>query len=122
MTEQASDRRRFRRIAFDAKTELRQNGREWVVQLVDLSLKGLLVQRPEDWKGNKALPFDVDIRLDPKVHIKMQVRLTHEDHGQLGFVCQHIDLDSISHLRRLIELNLGDEEELHRELAALLEI
>jgi hypothetical protein len=67
------------------------------------------------------LPFDVDIRLDPKTPIKMQVRLTHEDNGQLGFVCQHIDLDSISHLRRLIELNLGDEEELHRELAALLE-
>jgi len=121
MTEHASDRRRFRRIAFDAKTELRQNGREWPAQLVDLSLKGLLVQRPEDWKGNKALPFDVDIRLDAKAHIKMQVRLTHEDHGQLGFVCQHIDLDSISHLRRLVELNLGDEAELHRELAALLE-
>ncbi len=121
MTEQPSDRRRFRRIAFDAKTELRQNGREWPVQLVDLSLKGLLVQRPEDWKGNKALPFDVDIRLDAKAHIKMQVRLNHEDHGQLGFACQHIDLDSISYLRRFVELNLGDEEELHRELAALLE-
>ncbi len=122
MTEQPSDRRRFRRIAFDAKTEIRQNGWDFPVKLVDLSLKGLLVERPEDWKGNKALPFDVDIRLDPKAHIKMQVKLSHEDRGQLGFVCQHIDLDSISHLRRLIELNLGDEEELHRELAALLEI
>ncbi|OPB00129.1 PilZ domain-containing protein [Pseudomonas synxantha] len=122
MTEQPSDRRRFRRIAFDAKTEIRQNGWDFPVKLVDLSLKGLLVERPEDWKGNKALPFDVDIRLDTKAHIKMQVKLSHEDQGQLGFVCQHIDLDSISHLRRLIELNLGDEEELHRELAALLEI
>lgn len=122
MTQHASDRRRFRRIAFDAKTELRQNGWELQVKLVDLSLKGLLVERPADFKGNKALPFDVDIRLDPKAHIKMQVRLTHEDHGQLGFVCQHVDLDSISHLRRLVELNLGDEDELHRELAALLEI
>jgi hypothetical protein len=52
----------------------------------------------------------------------MQVKLTHEDPGQLGFVCQYIDLDSISHLRRLIELNLGDQEELDRELAALLEV
>jgi len=32
---------------------------------------------------------------------------------------QHIDLDSISHLRRLVELNLGDEALLERELAAL---
>ncbi|WP_248751337.1 PilZ domain-containing protein [Pseudomonas sp. MWU15-20650] len=121
MTEQSSERRRFRRIALDAKTELRQNGWELPVTLVDLSLKGLLVRRPEGWKGNKALPFDVDIRLDPKAHIKMQVRLTHEDPNQLGFVCQHIDLESISHLRRLIELNLADEDELRRELAALLE-
>ncbi|MBF6030697.1 PilZ domain-containing protein [Pseudomonas sp. P115] len=122
MTEHASDRRRFRRIAFDATTELGQNGREWPVQLVDLSLKGLLVQRPEPWLGDSTQPFDVDIHLDAETDVRMQVRLTHDDHGQLGFVCEHIDLDSISHLRRLIELNLGDEEELHRELAALLEI
>ena len=122
MTEQASDRRRFRRIAFDAKTKLQQNGQEWPVQLVDLSLKGLLAQRPEDWKGNIKLPFTVDIRLDPEAHIKMQVQLTHEANGQLGFVCTNIDLDSIKHLRRLIELNLGDQEELERELGALLEV
>ncbi|KAA8558275.1 PilZ domain-containing protein [Pseudomonas fluorescens] len=122
MTEQASDRRRFRRIAFDAKTKLQQNGHEWPVQLVDLSLKGLLAQRPEDWKGNIKLPFTVDIRLDPEAHIKMQVELTHEANGQLGFVCTNIDLDSIKHLRRLIELNLGDQEELERELGALLEV
>lgn len=73
-------------------------------------------------EGQKALPFDVDIRLDPKAHIKMQVKLTHDDHGQLGFVCREIDLDSISHLRRLIELNLGDQAELERELGALLEV
>ena len=122
MTEHASERRRFRRIAFDATAELRQNGSEWPVKLVDLSLKGLLVERPDNWKGNKALPFDVDIRLDQKTHIKMLARLTHEDPGQLGFVCKHIDLDSISHLRRFVELNLGDEQELERELGALLEI
>ncbi|MBI6974604.1 MULTISPECIES: PilZ domain-containing protein [Pseudomonas] len=122
MTEHASERRRFRRIAFDATAELRQNGSEWPVKLLDLSLKGLLVERPDDWKGNKALPFEVDIRLDQKTHIKMQARLTHEDPGQLGFVCKHIDLDSISHLRRFVELNLGDEQELERELGALLEI
>ena len=43
MSDQPSDRRRFRRIAFDARTELKQNGQQWPVQLVDLSLKGLLV-------------------------------------------------------------------------------
>ena len=122
MSDQPSDRRRFRRIAFDAKTELKQNGQQWPVQLVDLSLKGLLVQKPAPWLGKGDEPFDVDIHLDAQTDVSMQVRLTHDDQGQLGFVCEHIDLDSISHLRRLIELNLGDEEELHRELGELLNI
>ena len=34
-------------------------------------------------------------------------------------VVDHIDLESISHLRRLVELNLGDSSLLERELAAL---
>jgi hypothetical protein len=51
--------------------------------------------------------------------VQMEVLLTRTDHELLGFVCQHIDLDSISHLRRLVELNLGDVSLLERELAAL---
>jgi hypothetical protein len=49
----------------------------------------------------------------------MEVVLTRTQGELLGFVCRHIDLDSISHLRRLVELNLGDETLLERELAAL---
>lgn len=122
MGEQSSERRRFRRIAFDAITTLAQNGREWPVQLLDLSLKGLLVQRPAHWHGHSDEPFDVDVQLDKDTRVSMQVRLAHADHDQLGFVCEHIDLESISHLRRLIELNLGDPAELERELGALLQL
>ena len=121
MTEHAYDRRRFRRIAFDAKTELRQNGRKWSVQLVDLSLKGLLVQKPTPWHSIGTESFDVDIHLDANTDVQMQVRLTHDQNGHLGFECEHISLESISHLRRLIELNLGDQAELERQLGALLE-
>jgi hypothetical protein len=37
-------------------------------------------------------------------------------------VCRHISLESIERLRRLIEFNLGDPQELERELGALIEI
>ena len=46
MSTHAGNRRRFRRIAFDARTELSQGNHRWPVKLLDLSLKGLLVQRP----------------------------------------------------------------------------
>jgi hypothetical protein len=34
-------------------------------------------------------------------------------------LCESIDLDSITHLRRLVELNAGDPALLERELTAL---
>ncbi|WLG44234.1 PilZ domain-containing protein [Pseudomonas sp. FP1740] len=122
MSEQPADRRRFRRIAFDARTELSQGEFTWPVRLIDLSLKGLLVEKPEPWLGNREWHFLVDIHLNDDVAIKMDVQLTHDDHDQLGFVCKHISLESIERLRRLIEFNLGDPRELERELAALIEV
>jgi hypothetical protein len=122
MSEHPADRRRFKRIAFDARTELSQGEFIWPVKLIDLSLKGLLIEKPEPWLGNRDWHFLVDVHLNEDVAIKMDVQLTHDDHGQLGFVCKHISLESIERLRRLVELNLGDSQELERELGALIEI
>ncbi|RON63231.1 PilZ domain-containing protein [Pseudomonas fluorescens] len=122
MSEHPANRRRFKRIAFDARTELSQGQFIWPVKLIDLSLKGLLIERPEPWLGDREQDFFVDIHLSDDVDIQMDVHLAHEDHGQLGFVCRHIGLESIQRLRRLIELNLADEAELERELGALIEI
>ena len=122
MSEHAADRRRFKRIVFDARTELSQGEYIWPVKLIDVSLKGLLIKRPEPWLGNDEQDFSVDIHLSEDINIFMDVRLTHEEHGQLGFVCRHISLESIERLRRLIELNLADEQALERELGELIEI
>ncbi|VVM93311.1 PilZ domain-containing protein [Pseudomonas fluorescens] len=122
MSEHPAERRRFKRIAFDARTELSQGESTWPVTLIDLSLKGLLIERPEHWQGDRQQDFSVDIHLSDEIDIEMDVQLTHEDHGQLGFVCRHISLESIERLRRLIELNLADPQELERELGALIEI
>ncbi|MCQ6259553.1 PilZ domain-containing protein [Pseudomonas sp. Q11] len=123
-----SERRRFVRIEFHARTELSQGPFTWPVKLLDVSLKGLLIEKPEPWLGNPEELFIAVIHLsedkekEKAVTVRMEVRLRHDDHGHLGFVCEHIDLASIEHLRRLVELNLGDHDELERELAALVQI
>ncbi|WP_419708478.1 PilZ domain-containing protein [Pseudomonas sp. NFX224] len=122
MSEHPANRRRFKRIAFDARTELSQGQFIWPVKLIDLSLKGLLIERPEPWLGDGKQDFFVDIHLSEDVDIEMDVQLAHEENGQLGFVCRHISLESIQRLRRLIELNLGDPQALERELGALIEV
>lgn len=119
MSDTRTERRRFQRIAFDAATELAQGERRWTVELHDLSLKGLLVKRPRDWNGDPDQPFTATISLDSETRLQMEVVLTRTRDELLGFVCRHIDLESISHLRRLVELNLGDQSLLERELAAL---
>ena len=119
MSDTANERRRFQRIAFDAPTVLVQGGRSWPAVLHDLSLKGLMVETPAGWNADPDQPFEAQIQLGDEARVKMEVLLTRTQAGYLGFVCHHIDLDSISHLRRLVELNLGDEALLARELAAL---
>lgn len=119
MSETTSDRRRFHRFAFDAETELVQGANHWPVKLHDLSLKGLLVHRPADWGADSSQPFEARMRLCDDVEVRMEVEIAHTEGELIGMVCRHIDVDSIGHLRRLIELNLGDEALLERELAAL---
>lgn len=119
MNETSTDRRRFQRFEFDAETELVQGQKRWPVRLHDLSLKGLLVHRPTDWDADPSQPFEARIRLSDDAEVRMEVEMTHGEGELIGMVCRHIDVDSISHLRRLVELNLGDEALLERELAAL---
>ncbi|MNO87442.1 Cyclic diguanosine monophosphate-binding protein [compost metagenome] len=119
MSESNRERRRYQRIAFDANAELSQGDQRWKVRLHDLSLQGLLIQRPEAWQGDPKQPFEVRIYLGFDVNIFMEAELVWERDGFLGFNCKHLDLDSISHLRRLLELNLGGSERLDHELAHL---
>jgi hypothetical protein len=113
------ERRLFSRIPFDADTQIRQGNHAWSVVLVDLSLKGLLVEEPFGWDIQTDQPAQATIILNGDTAIKMDVRWRHTENKHVGFECQHIDIDSISHLRRLVELNLGDSEILERELGAL---
>ncbi|MBC3413113.1 PilZ domain-containing protein [Pseudomonas sp. SWRI107] len=122
MTTPSNERRRFQRIDFDAPTELRQGDRRWQVNLLDVSLKGLLVERPARWDADLSQDFEAVIHLsDKRSEVRMQVELRHEEPERLGFFCLHIDVDSMTHLHRLVELNLADSTEMMRELRQLIE-
>jgi len=119
MSEMSKERRQFSRILFDAWAELRQGEKSWHAAVIDLSLNGLLVGEPMDWAIDKSQPLVAAILLDPNATIQMTVLWRHNKNGLIGFECEHIDIDSISNLRRLVELNLGDPVLLERELGAL---
>ncbi|MFG5410056.1 hypothetical protein ABXN37_20595 [Piscinibacter sakaiensis] len=49
----------------------------------------------------------------------MAVSVRHAEDGEIGLACTGLDLDSATHLRRLIALNLGDPALAERDLQAL---
>lgn len=112
--------RKFTRILFEVPAELEVNSEVWPCQVVDISLKGILVKKPENWPliiGNKILGR---VKLTDEIHIEMDLTIVHSNDSLIGMCCDYIDLDSASHLRRLVELNLGDAKMLEREIGALL--
>jgi hypothetical protein len=114
------ERRHFTRIPIDNPAILICQGKQWRSRLLDLSLKGALIERPEHYQGQSEAHCTLEILLEPQdVVISMRGSLVHSEAGHLGFHCEHIDLESISHLKRLVELNLGDEALLERELSEL---
>ena len=117
-----SEKRRFHRIEFDAPCELHCQELVWKTEVLDISLKGVLVKRPEEWDVPLKQPCEVIVHLnDDEAGIVMAVELRHVEPHRLGFTCQYIDLESATHLKRLVELNLGDQALLEREFAHLIE-
>ncbi len=114
------NRRHFHRILFDAPAFATSAGRTDPCNIIDISLKGALISQPADWSGAIGDKTELEIQLsDNGAQIIMQGEVAHIENGHIGIQCNQIDIDSISHLRRLAELNLGDAELVERELAAL---
>jgi len=114
------ERRRFTRIRFDAGCELHARQERADVQLVDISLHGALIEPLTKLQLSPGEPVELRIYLTCDMLIRMPGTLTHIRARQYGFKAGHMELDSISHLRRLVDLNLGDETLLERELEAML--
>ncbi|VAW94279.1 hypothetical protein MNBD_GAMMA22-2201 [hydrothermal vent metagenome] len=119
-----TDARHFSRIQFSIPISLSSANMQqtWECKLIDISLHGVLISRPEDWTGAVGETFQIDLCLAKGSTITMEVSTAHIEQTSLGFTCIHIDIESITHLKRLIELNLGNKDILERELSELMHV
>ncbi len=115
------NRRQFSRIGFDVSVILSQGDQRLFAELIDISLQGLLVSLDTNSPFDSDQIIDVIITLSCDSSIRMHTRQVHQHQRLLGLHCEQIDLDSMAHLRRLIELNLGNDGAANRELSALIE-
>lgn len=116
------DRRRFARIGFDAPAWIEcAESTPQAVTVIDLSFKGALVDAGPNGKlaAGQACALVVSIGQDGE-QIQMDAEVRHVEGSLLGLACTGMDLDSITHLRQLMALNLGDPALLERDLKALI--
>ncbi|MFY8274186.1 PilZ domain-containing protein [Pseudoalteromonas sp. SSDWG2] len=114
------NRRHFTRIIFQRPALVMVNAQHYGCHLLDLSLNGALISHPLGLHPDSGQKLELVFNLaGSDIDIKMQCEIAHIDQEFIGLHCLELDLDSATHLKRLIELNVGDDKLLHRELAQL---
>ena len=115
-----NNRRQFTRILFSMKAALEIEGKHYSVSIHDISLNGVLVSAVDSDRSLKGKLGILRFLLsDEESEVTMHIAVIHEEENETGLQCNAIDIDSVTHLRRLIELNLGDSEQLDKELSQL---
>lgn len=114
------DKRRFTRIVFSAPATLTVNNIDYPTKLVDISLKGALISQIEGIEKHLKEICQLKFCLnDSDVEVELTGHIAHVEKEYLGVHCEKIDIQSASHLRRLVELNVGSSELLDRNLNSL---
>lgn len=119
MQNNTNERRQFHRIFFKKNATLSNESTSLSCKVIDISLKGCLLRLEKPWIEALEETYTLSFQLSEDKAITMQVSVAHTVGNDIGFKCEHIDIDSISLLRRLVELNIGDEDILERDFLAL---
>jgi len=114
------NRRQFTRILFSITAELNVDDVTYPVSIHDISLNGALVTAIDSEDSLKGKLGTLSFNLsDGESEVVMHIAVVHEHEHETGLQCNAIDIDSVTHLRRLVELNLGDNDQLNKELSQL---
>jgi len=115
------EHRRFARITFAAPATLSLATSVCEGDVLDLSFKGALLRLRSPLPLSPGENCILDLPLDDKSsHIRMAGRIAHVEDQHIGVACRSLDLDSLTHLRRLIELNSLDPTLFERDLSTLI--
>lgn len=123
-----NNKRRFQRIPFDAQIQLDVTNRDEkaiIGRLEDISLKGALISVDQN-QAALAVGDTATLAIEPEgadfaLNLTVEVAYALSAKMAYGLNLLSLDVQSAEHLRRLVELNLGDESSLQRELSNLIE-
>lgn len=116
------ERRKFSRIIYQADVTLIQKEQHYCGSLIDLSLHGLLIELNDNYTFNMSDTLVTHFTLNnSNINIMTECEIIDHTNNMLRLCISRIDIDSISHLKRLVELNVGNSTLLLRQLSELTE-
>lgn len=111
-----TEMRNYRRIPFHTTAAILLDEHQADCELVDIALRGALVEAKENIPLLIGDHARVQIELpNAELNLTFGVELIHRQEELYGFLFIDADDESLAHLRRLLELNLGDGEQVDRE-------
>lgn len=114
--------RRFRRIPFAAKVSITVDQGYWTGELIDVAMKGALVETMVPLPISSGAECALVITLPgTAISLEFVAKLVYVEGQHYGFKFISEDLETLTHLRKLIELNTGDVETTRSELSAWLD-
>lgn len=115
------DNRRATRVNFFCDGEIRKLGHKETALVVDISLNGvLLLMEHPSVAFQLGDVVQVDVRLsDTGLAMAFGGRVARAASDAIGVAFEDMDIDTATHLRRLIELNTGEPALVERPMSAL---
>ena len=118
-----SPMRRFSRVPFSADIQLHLAHAVHTGHLLDIAIKGALVKVPQTVAADQGVACQLVLPLGADgEQIVMEGVVAHREGPRIGIECRHIDVDSLTNLRRLMDFNRGDPALLERELSHLFKV
>ncbi len=114
------EKRKFNRIAYNATGTFTSADIKLEIIIHDLSLKSALFTTKNPIDLAPGTQGQLTIALNADYDIAMDVQVVRQDGCDTAVICKSIDLDSMTHLRNLVELNCADPSLLERDLANLI--
>lgn len=111
-----NEQRNYRRITFHTEAELYIDKTSYPCELVDLALQGALFKTEQELPLTTGQQVEIKISLaSSELTLEFTGELIHQRGSFYGFIFVSEDASTMGHLRRLLELNIGDGDEVDRE-------
>ncbi len=117
---QTREQRHHRRLPITIEAQIEIDGIRYPCTLCDLSLRGAMLRPQSPLPDARQQQAQLTLTLDERRAIRMPGRIAHQEPTLIGLDVKTMDLESLGHLRRLLELHWGSAMLLERELAHML--